>query len=161
MNDTAPKILDYDHHSSAKDPRARWVLPGFLLGMVISGILINGLVASILLWQRMDYDATFYPWIDGLVVSAGFTIFAFLPSSLALGICLWLRRIIVKEVRFASFRAALLWGVLAGLYPLSLERFLSTSVFWSLAIFIGGLIWLLLISILAGFFLCYRSHLRE
>jgi len=156
--DDAKLVLTYDSHNPRKDRRGRWVLPSYCAGLLAAAVVYGfvGVLIGVLLPRETMYNS----WTFSFMIAIGGSLVMCLPAALALGICIWLRQAIVKEVRFARARYGLLAGFIAGCYPLAVLRYLvpdDQNGWW----FLGGLGWHLVVAIVAGFFLCYRSHLRD
>ena len=79
--------------------------------------------------------------VDVPIATMAFNLLLLLPNMLFLGLCIWLRQKIIKEVRFARPRTAFLWGFLAGIFPLTLLRFLELGDTVQIVLFLIGLAW--------------------
>ncbi len=78
-----------------------------------------------------------------------------------LGLAMWTKQKIVKEVRYSRFRTTVFWGFAGGLYPEALCQQMPQTEEWMGYIFLGWLIWQAIFPAVAAMFLCYRSHLRD
>jgi hypothetical protein len=153
-----PPTLAYDSHNTIKDPRAHWIIPGYCAGIMLTGVAYA--VVSFVLVAHGSSDLV-VRLISGIVAPLGFAFVSLLPQIITLGMTLWLKRKIVKEVRFDGFRPAFMWGVGGGLMPWPLFPFLQDLGVFQTVFWFGALAWFLIFPAIAGTFLCYRSHIRD
>ncbi len=153
-----PVALTYDDYIPTKDRRSRTLFIDFWLGTFCVPF-VSGILLTVFLLRGKD------PFVvavfDGFVLCIGFAFLALLPTTLALGLTIWLRLKILREVRFAPFHTAFLSGVVGGLYPFIPFNIVPLSDNAQLVIFYGGLAWRIVVPIAAGFWLCRRSALRD
>jgi hypothetical protein len=153
-----PLPLAYDAYRPERDPRMDWIIPWYIAGLFAAGI-VQGVVATILYFFS-HVETTFGP-IDGLLAGALWPVLAMFPATIVLGFCLWTRFKILREVRFASFRTTFLFGIFGGLYPFPFLRVFHPSDGVQSIIIVGELVYIAVFPLVAGFWLCRRSHLRD
>jgi hypothetical protein len=135
------------------------IVPGYCAGVMAAGCLYS--LIALMFFTRHTTD-TFERLLYGIVLPLVLAFTTLLPGVFFLGITLWLKHKIVREVRFSGYRAAFFWGLVAGLYPYPLFPAYQNAIgpvdnlLWF--VFLG---WLVFYPVAVGLFLCRHSHLRE
>jgi hypothetical protein len=153
-----PPILAYSGPRT-KDPRAKWILPGYSIGLLGTGFTHGLAVACIERTRASPGDSL--AGLSALVEAVAFSlILGLFPGNILLGLTMWAKRKIFRDVRFARMRWAIIAGAVAGALPLqtlTLEGFVNNT---RLAILVA-LGWYFFVPVFSGFLLCYRSALRD
>jgi hypothetical protein len=112
-----PPVLSYDKPNTLSTRRSHWIIPGYSVGVLAMGVVYS-LIAYLFLTRH--YSDSFERLLYGILLPISLPFATLLPQIIFLGLTLWLKRKIAKEVRFGGFRAAFIWGAVEGLFPYSL-----------------------------------------
>ncbi len=154
-----PPVLSYDKPNTLSTRRSHWIIPGYCVGVLAMGVVYS-FIAYLFLTRH--YIDSFERFLYGILLPISLPFATLLPQVIFLGLTLWLKRKIVKEVRFGGFRVAFIWGAVEGLFPYSLFPVYQNSV-GPVAAFMGFALlgWLVIFPIVAALFLCRHSHVRD
>ena len=155
---TAP-VLQYDDYVPSRDKNSNLLVYGYSLGTMAGGA-VWGVSLSLFIWLR-EPGHYLRVFVEGMVVPVAFAMISLLPGVLFLGLCVWTRTKLIREVRFARMRVAFVTGLVGGLFPYALGKELAMSdsaLGWYL---LAALIWASAYPLASGFWLCYRSYLRD
>ena len=157
QQENTPPLLPYDPYDSAKDPRAIWLVPAYLGGLILAG----GVYALVLpLIMKNDVRFKFDSPVDFVINAVAVTMVSVLFGAIGLGFGLWLKKRMFRYVRFARPRSAVIWGFGAGLIPGAIVRSYVSSEEGVLYWLLTEVVWNLVFATVAAGFLCRRSHVR-
>ena len=105
--------LTYDNYVPVRDRRSRKLFPVFWLGSMIVPVLLG----VFLIFYLRRSEPLFSAVIEGLVATVFGGVMGLLLATLVLGLTIWIRIKLLREVRFAGFRTAFISGIAFGLFP--------------------------------------------
>ena len=148
-----PVLLTYDRHDPNKDRGGNRTILFFWLGILSASCAYAVVLSTTYYFLHSKYE----PFFDGLVVPIIFGMIFLIPGTLFLGITMWARLKIIKEVSYVGARKAFITGAIFNLCLQPVPRMMPEEllILWII------LAWVTIYPIAAGFWLCYRSHLRE
>lgn len=152
-----PPVLSYDKPNSESTRRSHWIIPGYCAGIQAAS-LIHAVISTLILTRGLPdlFSRVMY----GVVLPVSFAFVSLLPQILFLGTALWLKKKLVREVRFGGFREAFWWGFAGGVFPfplLPVWQNVGAPPEWIGFVVLG---WFAIFPVAAGLFLCRHSHVR-
>jgi hypothetical protein len=151
-------VLSYDRHNPKTDRGAWRVEMGYSAGLVLGGI---GYAGVGLTWGWNEFREMFPRVMTCVVLPIAFSFVWLPPVVMSLGISLWIKQKVVKEVRFATFKRGMVWGLVGNLFPWPLFPLIQEHMEMPAWAYFGMLGWVAVFPAVAGMFLCYRWHLRD